>query len=200
MPVVMTTPAEQEIETPTEERERNYMWIWQHLVTSERQMLEMNEALLARLSFIDQGLTVIGRRSMADNIKPHEAMRVIMEVFRDFDIRRNVNWPLRRIRNTALEYFRALSLRYQFMKDVEKSMLVKMIVFEACMRYVYSLQGEPANVQRYDAIILLCEAKETAEGSMCTDSKFFLKDHMRSDNVSRGYETVDGRNFASKIH
>ena len=196
----MSQPAEQENETPVDVREMNYMWIWQHLVTSERMMLEMNEALLAKLSFIDQGLTTIERRSMAQNIKPIEAVHQIMQVFRHWDIRGSATWPLRRIRDTALEYMRALSLRYQSMRDVEKSMLVKMIVFEACMRYVYSLQGEAASVQRYDVIILLCEAKETAEGSMSTDTKFFLKDHMSSHNVSRGYETVDGRNIASKIH
>ena len=111
----MSQPAEQENETPVDVREMNYMWIWQHLVTSERMMLEMNEALLAKLSFIDQGLTTIERRSMAQNIKPHEAVRQIMEVFRTFDIRRDTTWPLRHIRDIALEYLRALSLRYQSM-------------------------------------------------------------------------------------
>ena len=196
----MSQPAEQENETPVDVREMNYMWIWQHLVTSERMMLEMNEALLAKLSFIDQGLTTIERRSMAQNIKPHEAVRQIMEVFRTFDIRGDPTWPLRHIRGIVLDYLRALSLRYQSMRDVEKSMLVKLIVFEACMRYVWSLQDDPAAKQRYEVIILFCEAVEGSEAALCTDTKLFVKNAMSVHNVSRGYETVDGRNFASKIH
>ena len=75
---------------------------------------------------------------MHENMKPHELVRQICLVFSDFDPEGDSSWPLRQIRDFVLDYNRALSTRYHGMSEIERSMLCKLMVFEAATRHVWS--------------------------------------------------------------
>ena len=51
-------------------------------------MTRMFEAMVVKLDFIE-------RRTMLDNMLPHEAVRQVFEVFRTFHVSGGPTWPLR---------------------------------------------------------------------------------------------------------
>ena len=70
---------------------------------------------------------------MHENMKPHEVVRQICDVFSSFQPDGDGSWPLRTIRDFVLDYNRALSTRYTGMSATERSML-----FEAAKRHAWS--------------------------------------------------------------
>ena len=60
---------------------------------------------------------------MHENMKPHEVVRQICDVFSSFQPDGDGSWPLRTIRDFVLDYNRALSTRYTGMSATERSML-----------------------------------------------------------------------------
>ena len=124
------------------------------------------EGVLGKLSFIE-------RRSMNENMKPHEAMRQIMNVFDSFDPEGDATWPLRSIRDIILDYLRALSLRYTTMSVEEKVKLCHVILVEAAKRHVGSLEGSVSKREKFKHTVHLCTAIEKTEMSYCLDSQLF---------------------------
>ena len=106
--------------------------------------------MIEKLSFIE-------RRLMAENMKPHECVRQLVEVFTTFKQDGDPTWPLRSIRDIILEYMRSLSMRYPAMTAYEKDSLIRLILHEA---------GEAkAKAKAKAKALAKGEAKETPEDS-----------------------------------
>ena len=126
------------------------------------------ERLAEKLSFIE-------KRSMNDNMKPHEAVRQIQLILDSFDVRGDSTWPLRSIRDICLDLMRTLSTKYYDMSGETKSALTKLVVFEACRRHVWSLKEDVDGIKKYELMIHLCRTIETHEGPDCSVGRFLQK-------------------------
>ena len=65
--------------------------------------MDMMQELHETFEALRQKLTFIEHRSMNDNMKPHEAVRQIMQVFDTFRPVGDAQWPLRQIRDILLD-------------------------------------------------------------------------------------------------
>ena len=110
---------------------------------------------------------------MSGNLKPHEAMREIVEIFDTYMVEGDPCWPLRRLREVMQEMIRVLSYHYSTMSALEKHHICCLILFEACRRHVWTVQGNERALRIYDHIINLCELHESAEDSNMTKAVFF---------------------------
>ena len=68
-----------------------------------KRIMEATEDLMKRVAFIE-------KRSMNENMLPHEALRMLNNILCDFKPGGDASWPLRQFRGVALAYFRALSV------------------------------------------------------------------------------------------
>ena len=76
-------------------------------------------------------LSHIEARTMGKNYKPHELIRQFQLVHANFNPESDGSWPLRSIRDMALEYMRVLKRTYGEMSMVEMTQLVRLLMFEA---------------------------------------------------------------------
>ena len=143
---------------------------------------------------IEYRLGFIERRAMNDNIKPHEAVRQLMQVLDDFQVSGDVTWPLRSIRDISLDYLRAISMRYPNMSENEKNYLARLTFFEVVKRTVRSLQGNERGLQTQAMTVALCEGIERAEQS-CTRARLFPEGALSNDTVEMGYEKSEAYNW-----
>ena len=84
------------------------------------------------------------------------------------------------------------------MSDQERINVVKLVLYEACRRYVQASEDDQDALQKYDLIVNLCRAYEQHEQGICTKWRYFetpgREDPGREDcwlssqNVKKGYE------------
>ena len=84
---------------------------------------------------------------MDENMLPHEGVRLLLSLLAAFIVSGDIYWPLRRIRDVALAYMRALSSRYGGMSSVEKGHLCRLIVYEAFKRRLYDVEDKPEDLE-----------------------------------------------------
>ena len=80
-------------------------------------------------------------RSMNMNLHAHEAVRQICVTLSNFKPQNDAGWALRAIRDTCINYLRALA-KYPRMSSEEKGCLVRMMLFEAAKRHVWSNEND----------------------------------------------------------
>ena len=136
-----------------------------------------------------QKLGILEHRTMNSNLKPHEAVRMYVQKFEDWNPEAYCLWIMRSIRDVSLDYMRSLSSRYGAMRDCETHQLVKFMLYEAAMRYTYedSPEGEKRR-SKYHLINQICHGIELHEQGICADIKFFKKDELDPERVSGGYD------------
>ena len=144
------------------------------------------DSLERTLEFLRTKLSFIERRSMNENMKPHEAVRQVMEILNSFQPEMDCQWPLRQIRDVCLDYLRALSLRFPSMVPEERSMLVRLMMHEACKRHLWSCNERER--EKFRVTTRLCEAIETGEKSYCKKSRLFAERALSVEQVEQGYE------------
>ena len=76
-------------------------------------------------------LSHIEARTMSENLKPHEFVRLTMRVHDEFTPESDGSWALRSIRDIALEYTRVLQRIYTLIGIEEMIQLVRLFLFEA---------------------------------------------------------------------
>ena len=130
------------------------------------------QGILERLA---EKVTFIEKRTMNENMKPHEAVRQIQLILDSFDVRGDTTWPLRSIRDICLDVMRTLSTKYYDMSSDTKSALTKLVVFEACRRHVWGLKEDVDGIEKYEFIVHLCRTIETYEGPDCSVGRFLQK-------------------------
>ena len=145
-------------------------------------IMSIYEAMKAKLNSIE-------RRSMNDNQKPSEAVRQMQEVFTSFEPGKgDAAWVLRSMRDIALHYLRAISMRYPSMRSEEKAHLVHLVAYEAARRHLWSTEGDEKARKKYRLAVRLCEEMEAAEDSICWPARIFTSTTLRSEVVDQGYE------------
>ena len=130
------------------------------------------QGILERLG---EKVTFIEKRTMNENMKPHEAVRQIQLILDSFDVRGDTTWPLRSIRDICLDIMRTLSTKYYDMRTDTKSALTKLVVFEACRRHAWGLKEDVDGIEKYELIVHLCRTIETYEGPDCSVGRFLQK-------------------------
>ena len=104
----------------------------------------------------------IEKRAMNENMLPHEALRMFDKALNDFNTTSDPSWPLRKFRDIALSYWRALSVKYAgVLKEKEKMSLCEVVAFEAMKRYVTSTNEWGR--AKYKYIVALAETQEELE-------------------------------------
>ena len=124
---------------------------------------------------------------LADNFDPHEGIRVMMCALADYNVGGDVTWPLRTIRHIVLFYFRTLSVTYPRMDATEKCHLCRLLVHEACKRYV------SGDLERYEAhkfefvvkVAEMTEREDTDNDAIC--AMFLPEGTMSISKLRRGY-------------
>ena len=76
-------------------------------------------------------LSHIEARTMGKNFKPHELIRQFQLCHSNFNPESDGSWPLRTMRDYALDYTRVLKRTYGEMSMVEMAQLVRLLMFEA---------------------------------------------------------------------
>ena len=147
------------------------------------------DSLERTLEFLRTKLSFIERRSMNENMKPHEAVRQVMEILNSFQPEMDCQWPLRQIRDVCLDYLRALSLRFPSMVPEERSMLVRLMMHEACKRHLWACNERDR--EKFRVTVRLCEAIETGEMSYCRESRIFHEAALSLEKVEQGYESCE---------
>ena len=87
----------------------------------------MNEMVFGLLKKV----TYVEKRLMFEDIKPHEYIRMLMEVMSRFNPDCDGSWSLRSIRDLSLAYSRGLARTYHEMPSEERPHLVRLMLFEA---------------------------------------------------------------------
>ena len=124
---------------------------------------------------------------MSDNLVPHEGIRVICSALADYNVSGDVTWPLGTIRDVVLFYFRVLSVTYPRMDATEKCHLCRLLVHEACKRYV------SGDLERYEAhkfefvvkVAEMTEREDTDNDAIC--AMFLPEGTMSISKLRRGY-------------
>ena len=146
----------------------------------------INEQMLDKLTFME-------KRQMALNILPHEAIRMIVQTYDEYQETGDPTRLLRSVRDTLLLYMRVLSVKYPSMPFNEKKALTQVLLFEAHRRHLYDLQGNETRLRKYRHMVSLMESNETIEMSpMTTMSTFFPFGAMSPERVLRGYDDCEG--------
>ena len=146
-----------------------------------------------RLQKTCEKLTYLEYRHMSENLKPHEAVRRLHEMFTTFKPKGDPSWPMRTLRDVLCDLDRTYSLRYRAMSDQERVNVVRLVLYEACRRYVQASEDDQAALQKYDLIVNLCRAIEQHEQGICTKIRYFETPGredcwLSSQNVKKGYE------------
>ena len=137
-------------------------------------------------------------RHMMGNLKPHEAVRRLHEMFDTFKPSGDPAWPMRTLRDVMNDLNRTYSLRYHAMSELERITVVKLVLYEACRRYVQAHENNQETIAKYDLIVNLCRAYEQQEQGICTMWRYFERPRgedegsetcwLSSQNVKKGYE------------
>ena len=107
----------------------------------------------------------IEKRAMNENMLPHEALRMFDTALHAFQTTSDPSWPLRRIRDINLAYYRALSVKYAgLMKEKEKRCLCEVVLFEAMKRYTTHTDDEGR--AKYKFMVALAEVQEDRENDL----------------------------------
>ena len=153
-------------------------------------MLAAVSAILTKVSYLE-------KRTMNDNMKPHEAMRQLMQILSDFDMNGDPQWPLRSMRDVCLDYMRALSARYGNMEPEVRAALVRLVVFEACKRHIWSLHTDTEGLRKYEAIWAFCNEIEMNESGICCEGRFFTSE-LRTSEIEKGYVACSAYRFLAE--
>ena len=153
-------------------------------------MLAAVDSILTKVSHIE-------KRTMNDNIKPHEAIRQMSQILSDFDLNGDPTWPLRSIREVCLDYMRALSARYANMSPEVRAALVRLVVFESAKRHIWSLGTDTEGLRKYEAIWALSNEIETNESGICSECRFFTSE-LRTDEIEKGYLACSAYRFLAE--
>ena len=137
-------------------------------------------SILTKVSFLE-------KRSMNDNMKPHEAVRQLMQVLSEFDMNGDPQWPLRSMRDICLDYMRALSARYGGMAPDVRAALVKLVMFESCKRHIWTIHGDREGLRKYEAIMACSQTIEENESGACRECRFFCSGELKVESLERGY-------------
>ena len=152
------------------------------------------EEIGASVEDIKMRLRFIERRAMSDNIKPHEALRLIMTVMEEFDPNSDGSWPLRSIRDIILDLMRALSARYApTMSLEERGKVCEVILFEAMKRTAMNAENDDS-WGKYNYIIQLCEKieLEQLQTGFFNDTRLFREGTLRYEKVLEpGYNSCE---------
>ena len=120
-----------------------------------KRIIEAVEGVQGRQAHIEM-------RAMKENMLPHEALRQYDTALHAFETTSDPSWPLRRIRDNNLAYYRALSVKYAgMMEEKEKRCLCEVVLFEAMKRYV--TQADEWSRAKYKYIVALAEKQEEQE-------------------------------------
>ena len=120
-----------------------------------KRIMEAVEGVQGRQAHIEM-------RAMKENMLPHEALRQYDTALHAFETTSDPSWPLRRIRDNNLAYYRALSVKYAgMMEEKEKRCLCEVVLFEAMKRYV--TQADEWSRAKYKYIVALAEKQEEQE-------------------------------------
>ena len=120
-----------------------------------KRIMEAVEGVQGRQAHIEM-------RAMKENMLPHEALRQYDTALHAFETTSDPSWPLRRIRDINLAYYRALSVKYAgLMKEKEKRCLCEVVLFEAMKRYV--THTDEWGRAKYKYIVALAEKQEEQE-------------------------------------
>ena len=158
------------------------------LAFMEQYMKNVNE----KYDTINKKLTHIEYRAMNLNIHAHEAVRQICITLSSFKPEADPGWALREIRDTSINYLRALS-KYNGMRSEEKGALVRMMLFEAAKRHVWSNDGDQAAIEKYKVTVELCQKIEetTLDTWPCAEPEPLLTpklfDTLTLETVRSGY-------------
>ena len=123
---------------------------------------------------------------MKDNLKPHEYIRKVMEVFQTFEHEGDLTWPLRQIRELSVTYMRAVMMRYKNVTDVEAHELTKLFLFEAAKRHEYDLDEDMRF--KYDLLVELSSKIEDTEDGICSSLRLFDKGSLTRPKLAEDYE------------
>ena len=124
---------------------------------------------------------------LADNFDPHEGIRVMMCALADYNVGGDVTWPLRTIRHIVLFYFRTLSVTYPRMEAAAKCHICRLLVHEACKRYV-SGDLESYEAHKFEFVVKVAEMTEredTDNDAIC--AMFLPEGTMTISKLRRGY-------------
>ena len=124
---------------------------------------------------------------LADNFDPHEGIRVMMCALADYNVGGDVTWPLRTIRHIVLFYFRTLSMTYPRMEAISKCHICRLLVHEACKRYV-SGDLERYEAHKFEFVVKVAEMTErddTDNDAIC--AMFLPEGTMSISKLRRGY-------------
>ena len=105
---------------------------------------------------------------------------------------------MRTLRDVLCDLNRTYSLRYRAMSDQERVNVVRLVLYEACRRYVQASEDDQEALEKYDLIVNLCRAYEQQEQGICTKWRYFERPGgedegregcwLSSQNVKKGYE------------
>ena len=131
-------------------------------MSDELSTKEMMKRIMHAVEDVQTRQTYIEKRAMNENMLPHEALRMFDKALNDFNTTSDPSWPLRKFRDIALSYWRALSVKYAgILKEKEKMSLCEVVVFEAMKRYV--TQADEWSRAKYKYIVALAEKQEDEE-------------------------------------
>ena len=131
-------------------------------MSDELSTRDMMKRIMDAVEDVQKRQTYIEKRAMNENMLPHEALRMFDKALNDFNTTSDPSWPLRKFRDIALSYWRALSVKYAgILKEKEKMSLCEVVVFEAMKRYVTNTNEWGR--AKYKYIVALAETQEELE-------------------------------------
>ena len=81
-------------------------------MSDELSTKEMMKRIMHAVEDVQTRQTYIEKRAMNENMLPHEALRMFDKALNEFNTTSDPSWPLRKFRDIALSYWRALSVKY----------------------------------------------------------------------------------------
>ena len=131
-------------------------------MSDELSTRDMMKRIMDAVEDVQKRQTYIEKRAMNENMLPHEALRMFDKALHEFQTTSDASWPLRKFRDIALSYWRALSVKYAgVLKEKEKMSLCEVVVFEAMKRYV--THTDEWGRAKYKYIVALAEKQEEQE-------------------------------------
>ena len=131
-------------------------------MSDELSTRDMMKRIMDAVEDVQKRQTYIEKRAMNENMLPHEALRMFDKALHEFQTTSDPSWPLRKFRDIALSYWRALSVKYAgILKEKEKMSLCEVVVFEAMKRYVTNTKEWGR--AKYKYIVALAETQEELE-------------------------------------
>ena len=126
---------------------------------------EMMKRIMDAVEDVQKRQTYIEKRAMNENMLPHEALRMFDKALHEFQTTSDPSWPLRKFRDIALSYWRALSVKYVgILPRPEKMALCEVVLFEAMKRY--TTHTDDLGRAKYKFIVALAEAQEEQENEL----------------------------------